>query len=61
MIVWCEVEFTTLDGHTVAVATVADDRLRPVSPLDISHVRQLPLEIQREVLDFVLCLLWRRM
>jgi hypothetical protein len=56
-----EVEFTTLDGHTVAVATVADDQLRPVSPLDISHVRQLPLEIQREALDFVLCLLWRRM
>jgi hypothetical protein len=36
-----EVEFTTLDGHTVAVATVADDQLRPVSNLDISHVREL--------------------
>lgn len=37
----CEVEFTTLDGQTVAVATVANDQLRPVSNLDISHVREL--------------------
>ena len=36
-----EVEFATLDGHTVAVATVASDRLRPVSRRDISHVREL--------------------
>ena len=36
-----EVEFMTLDGHTVAVATVANDRLRPVSCRDISHVREL--------------------
>lgn len=36
-----EVEFVTLNGHTVAVATVADNQLRPVSPLDISHVREL--------------------
>lgn len=36
-----EVEFTTLDGHTVAVATVASDQLRPVSRRDISHVREL--------------------
>ena len=36
-----EVEFMTLDGRTVAVATVASDQLRPVSRRDISHVREL--------------------
>lgn len=36
-----EVEFMTLDGHTVAVATVASNQLRPVSRFDISHVREL--------------------
>ncbi len=36
-----EVEFATLDGHTVTVATVASEQLRPVSPFDISHVREL--------------------
>ena len=36
-----EVEFMTLDGHTVAVATVARDKVRPVSRRDISHVREL--------------------
>jgi hypothetical protein len=36
-----EVEFMTLDGHTVAVATVPSDQLRPVSRRDISHVREL--------------------
>jgi Domain of unknown function (DUF4926) len=36
-----EVEFMTLDGHTVAVATVANNQLRPVSRRDISHVREL--------------------
>ena len=36
-----EVEFTTLDGHTVTVATVASAQLRPVSRRDISHVREL--------------------
>ena len=36
-----EVEFVTLDGHTVAVATVANNQLRPVSRRDISHVREL--------------------
>jgi hypothetical protein len=35
------VEFMTLDGHTVSVATVARDPLRPVSRRDISHVREL--------------------
>ena len=36
-----EVEFMTLDGHTVAVVTVASNQLRPVSHRDISHVREL--------------------
>jgi ATP-dependent exoDNAse (exonuclease V) alpha subunit len=36
-----EVEFRTLDGHTVAVATVGSAQLRPVSHRDISHVREL--------------------
>ena len=36
-----EVEFMTLDGHTVAVATVENSQLRPVSSRDISHVREL--------------------
>ena len=36
-----EVEFITLDGHTVAVATVGSAQLRPVSHRDISHVREL--------------------
>ncbi|MEO6740563.1 MAG: DUF4926 domain-containing protein [Chthoniobacteraceae bacterium] len=36
-----EVEFMTLDGHTVAVATVESSQLRPVSSRDISHVREL--------------------
>ena len=36
-----EVEFVTLTGATVAVATVPGDRLRPVSQHDINHVRVL--------------------
>lgn len=36
-----EVEFMTLDGHTVAVTTVSSNQLRPVSRRDISHVREL--------------------
>jgi hypothetical protein len=36
-----EVEFATLDGRTVAVATVGNAQLRPVSSRDISHVREL--------------------
>ena len=36
-----EVEFNTLDGRTVAVATVANTQLRPVSRSDISHAREL--------------------
>jgi hypothetical protein len=36
-----EVEFTILDGHTLAVATVESNKVRPVSPRDVAHVREL--------------------
>ena len=36
-----EVEFMTLTGKTVAVATVLLSQLRPVSKLDLTHVREL--------------------
>ena len=36
-----EVEFVTLAGRTVAVATVEVSDLRPVGKRDISHVREL--------------------
>ncbi len=36
-----EVEFATLTGQTVAVATVLCSQLRPVSSRDVSHVREL--------------------
>ena len=36
-----EVEFVTLAGRTVAVATVETSNLRPVGKRDISHVREL--------------------
>ena len=36
-----EVEFTTLVGRTVAVATVEAAGLRPVGKHDLSHVREL--------------------
>ncbi len=36
-----EVEFVTLTGKTVAVATVESSALRPISKRDISHVREL--------------------
>ena len=35
------VEFTTLDGDTLAVATLAADQVRPTRPNDIAHVREL--------------------
>jgi hypothetical protein len=38
-----EVEFVTLTGKTVAVATVEASRLRPVGKRDISHVRELEI------------------
>jgi hypothetical protein len=36
-----EVEFVTLTGRTVAVATVLLSQCRPVSQRDINHVREL--------------------
>ena len=36
-----EVEFMTLTGQTVAVVTVLSSQLRPVSPRDLTHVREL--------------------
>jgi hypothetical protein len=36
-----EVEFMTLTGDTVVVATVLPSQLRPVSSKDIAHVREL--------------------
>ena len=36
-----EVEFMTLTGETVAVATVLPSQLRPVSSRDLTHVREL--------------------
>ena len=36
-----EVEFMTLTGQTVAVATVLPAQLRPVSKRDVTHVREL--------------------
>jgi hypothetical protein len=35
-----EVEFTTLDGHTAAVVTVAASRVRPVTRREITHARE---------------------
>lgn len=37
----CEVEFMTLTGQTVAVATVLASQVRPVSRRDLTHVREL--------------------
>ena len=36
-----EVEFPTLDGRTLAAATVPSHNLRPGSRLDVAHVREL--------------------
>jgi hypothetical protein len=36
-----EVEFTTLDGHTAAVVTVAASQVRPVTRREITHAREL--------------------
>jgi len=37
-----EVEFTTLDGLTVAVETLLPHQLRPIDRGEIAHVRKLP-------------------
>ena len=36
-----EVEFVTLAGKTIAVATVEAGQLRPVGKRDVNHVREL--------------------
>ena len=36
-----EVEFTALDGHTAAVATVDASQVRPISSREITHAREL--------------------
>jgi hypothetical protein len=36
-----EVEFITLAGRTVAVATALPSQVRPVGPCDLTHVREL--------------------
>ena len=36
-----EVEFATLTGQTVAVATVLSSQLRPVSRQDVAHAREM--------------------
>ena len=36
-----EVEFTALDGHTAAVATVEASQVRPISGREITHSREL--------------------
>jgi hypothetical protein len=36
-----EVKFAALDGHTLTVATVESQKLRPGSPTDVVHVREL--------------------
>jgi hypothetical protein len=36
-----EVEFTTLDGETVAIVTLLAGQIRPSKPREIAHVRDL--------------------
>lgn len=36
-----EVEFMSLDGSTIAVATVEKEQARPVTRKDVSHTREL--------------------
>lgn len=36
-----EVEFTTVDGETIAIVTLLADQLRPSKPREIAHVRDL--------------------
>ena len=36
-----EVEFTTLDGETVAIVTLMAEQVRPSKPREIAHVRDL--------------------
>ena len=36
-----EVEFTALDGETIAVVTLMANQVRPVQPGEIAHIREL--------------------
>ena len=36
-----EVEFTTLDGETIAIVTLTADQVRPSKPKEIAHAREL--------------------
>lgn len=36
-----EVEFVALDGHTAALETLEAGKIRPVSPREIPHAREL--------------------
>ncbi|HEX5999118.1 MAG TPA: DUF4926 domain-containing protein [Hyphomicrobiaceae bacterium] len=36
-----EVEFVTLDGHTLAVTTLPADAVRPTTGREIAHVREV--------------------
>jgi hypothetical protein len=36
-----EVEFVALDGHTTAVATLDAHQVRPVTPRDMTHTREI--------------------
>lgn len=36
-----EVEFTTLDGQTLAVVSLSPGQLRPIAPGEIAHARRV--------------------
>jgi Domain of unknown function (DUF4926) len=36
-----EVEFVALDGHTTGVVTVESHQVRPVTPRDMTHTREI--------------------
>ncbi|MEX0613254.1 MAG: DUF4926 domain-containing protein [Pirellulales bacterium] len=36
-----EVEFVALDGHTTAVVTLEENQVRPVTPRDMTHTREI--------------------
>ena len=40
-----EIEFLTLDGSTVAIATVTSTQVRPVSNRDVTHARRMGLPV----------------
>jgi hypothetical protein len=35
------VEFTTIDGESIAIVTLAANQVRPSEPREIAHVRNL--------------------